>query len=470
MTNRENQTIEWKETWRDEYLKWISGFANADGGVLTIGRNDAGKIVGLSDAKKLLEDIPNKVRDILGILVKVDLHREGSLEYLEITVDPYPYPVSYKGQYFYRSGSTKQELKGAALDHFLLQKQGRRWDGVPVPGVRVEDLDSAVLRRFRERAARSKRLSVEILDEEDAQLIEKLHLTDGSYLKRAAVMLFYPNPERFVTGAFVKIGFFMTDSDLLYHDEIHGDLFTQVDKTMDLLLTKYLRAAISYDGLQRVETYPVPEEALREALLNAVAHKDYANNVPIQISVYPNKILFWNSGELHRGWTVETLMHKHASQPFNPDIANAFFRAGMIESWGRGIDRIMVLCEKNGIPAPKLSYDSSGLWIEFGLGTLSLIQPVEQVTEQVTEQVDHDLADEIKRLLLVITGDKKQSEIINALGLKNKNNFRRRYLNPAVDAGLVEMTIPDKPNSRLQKYRLTDKGKAMLVLSKKMMH
>ena len=242
-------------------------------------------------------------------------------------------------------------------------------------------------------------------------------------------------------------------------------------------MTKYLRAAISYDGLQRVETYPVPEEALREALLNAVAHKDYANSVPIQISVYPDKILFWNSGELHRGWTVETLMHKHASQPFNPDIANAFFRAGMIESWGRGIDRIMVLCEKNDIPAPKLSYDSSGLWIEFGLGSQSLIQPGEQVTEQVREQVteqvreqvDHDLADEIKRLLLVITGDKKQSEIINALGLKNKNNFRRRYLNPAVDAGLVEMTIPDKPNSRLQKYRLTDKGKEMLVLPKKTM-
>ena len=91
-----------------------------------------------------------------------------------------------------------------------------------------------MIRRFRERAARSKRLSVEILDDEDAQLIEKLHLTDGSYLKRAAVMLFYSNPECFVTGAFVKIGFFMTDSDLLYHDEIHGDLFTQVDKTMDL--------------------------------------------------------------------------------------------------------------------------------------------------------------------------------------------------------------------------------------------
>jgi hypothetical protein len=107
-------------------------------------------------------------------------------------------------------------------------------------------------------------------------LIEKLHLLDGDYLKRAAALLFDPDPERFFTGAFVKIGYFRTNADLLYHDEIHGDLFTQVEKTMDLLLTKYLRAGISYRGIQRVETFPVPEAALREALLNAIIHKDYS--------------------------------------------------------------------------------------------------------------------------------------------------------------------------------------------------
>ena len=107
-----------------------------------------------------------------------------------------------------------------------------------------------------------------------------MHLLDGSYLKRAAVLLFHPDPERFVTGAFVKIGFFRTNADLLYHDEIHGDLFTQVEKTLDLLLTKYLKAGISYRGIQRVENLPVPEAALREAVLNAVVHKDYAGAPP----------------------------------------------------------------------------------------------------------------------------------------------------------------------------------------------
>lgn len=159
LRRKENQHIEWKVVWKDEYLKWISAFANADGGVLEIGRNDAGVVVGLSDASKLLEVMPNKVRDVLGILVRVNLKSEAGKEYLEIVVDPYPYPVSYKGQYFIRIGSITQELKGAALDLFLLKKQGRRWDGVPVPNVSAADLDAQALQRFRRLAVKSLRKS-----------------------------------------------------------------------------------------------------------------------------------------------------------------------------------------------------------------------------------------------------------------------------------------------------------------------
>lgn len=118
---KEHQHTEWKETWRDEYLRWICGFANAEGGVLVIGRNDKGVAVGVPHAKKLLEDLPNKVRDVLGIMVAVNLVKEGGTNLIEIRVEPYPSPVSYKGEYHYRSGSTKQELRGAALERFLFR-------------------------------------------------------------------------------------------------------------------------------------------------------------------------------------------------------------------------------------------------------------------------------------------------------------------------------------------------------------
>lgn len=137
----EGQNIEWKRIWKDEYLKWICGFANAQGGKIYIGMDDNGKVTGIADSRKLLEDIPNKVRDILGIIVGVNLMNQDSKDYIEIEVYPSSYPVNHKGEYYYRSGSTKQLLKGAALTEFLLSKTGYKWDAVLVDGISVEDLD-----------------------------------------------------------------------------------------------------------------------------------------------------------------------------------------------------------------------------------------------------------------------------------------------------------------------------------------
>ena len=184
----------------------------------------------------------------------------------------------------------------------------------------------------------------------------------------------------------MKIGFFRTNADLLYHDEIHGDLFTQVEKTLELLLTKYLKAGISYRGVQRVEAYPVPEAALREALLNAIVHKDYATGTPIQISVYSDKIMLWNPGELPDSWTVARLKAKHPSRPFNPDVANAFFRAGMIEAWGRGIERILEACRSAETPEPELRCESSGMWVEFLFPKSRVSEATQETTQETTQE------------------------------------------------------------------------------------
>ncbi|MDR1339175.1 MAG: transcriptional regulator, partial [Prevotellaceae bacterium] len=184
-------------------------------------------------------------------------------------------------------------------------------------------------------------------------------------MKRAALLLFHPDSEKFVTGVYVKIGFFRTDSDLLFQDEIHGTLFEQVERTMELLLTKYTRALISYEGISRVETYEYPKDALREALLNAITHKDYAGCIPIQISVYADRIMLWNEGQLPENWTVKNLLAKHSSRLYNPDIANAFFRSGYVEAWGRGIDKITGQCVTAGLPAPQFSPDGSDFWVIF---------------------------------------------------------------------------------------------------------
>ena len=312
-----------------------------------------------------MEEIPNKVRDTLGILADVNLHTTSQGDFIEIVVEGYPYPVNYKGQYHYRSGSTKQELKGAALDKFLLQKKGKRWDGVPVPNITVADLKQETFEFFRKRAIKSQRIEEDILTDTNEHLIENLQLKENNFLKRAAILLFHYNPEKFVTGSFIKIGYFETDDDLKFQDEVHGNLFEQVEKAMDLLFTKYIKAEISYEGINRVEKYEYPKDAVREALLNAVAHKDYSGGIPIQISVYNNKIIFWNEGQLPENWTIENLLTKHPSKAYNPDIANALFRSGYIESWGRGTLKMIRECELAGLPQPVYFYDMSGFFVEF---------------------------------------------------------------------------------------------------------
>jgi len=362
----ESQNTEYKQSWRDEYLKWICGFANANGGTIFIGKDDDGKVVGVSDAKRLLEEIPNKVRDVLGILVDVNLHEPKEGDYLEIIVEPYPNAISYKGQYHYRSGSTKQELKGIALEKFLLQKKGKRWDSVPTPKVSVNDLKQETFESFKKRGIRSKRLDENNLTDNNEHLLENLKLIESSYLKRAAILLFHPDPEKFITGAYIKIGYFENTADLIFQDEIHGNLFEQIEKTLDLLFTKYIKAIISYEnGINRIETYEYPREAVREALLNAIAHKDYSGLTPIQIRVYKDRIMMWNEGHLPEDWTINNLLKEHSSRPFNPDIANAFFRSGYIESWGRGISKMTELCVAEGLPKPSYLVEGSDFWVVF---------------------------------------------------------------------------------------------------------
>ena len=103
----ENQNVEYKESWRDEYLKWICGFANAQGGRIYIGVDDNHEVVGVSNSKRLMEDIPNKIVTTLGIVAEVNLHKADGREYIEIVVSPSNVPIAFKGQYHYRSGSTK---------------------------------------------------------------------------------------------------------------------------------------------------------------------------------------------------------------------------------------------------------------------------------------------------------------------------------------------------------------------------
>ena len=369
----ESQNIEYKESWRDEYMKWLCGFANAQGGTIYIGIDDAGNVVGVKDVKKLMEDIPNKIQSGLGIVADVNKHTKDGKDYLEIKVDPSSFPISYHGEFHYRSGATKQQLTGIALSEFITRKTGIHWEDATVDDITVDDLDDESFKIFRREALRRKRMTEEELNVSNEELLHKLRLMKDGKLKRSAVLLFYHDPAIIQNGSFVKVGKFDENGYVVYHHELEESLIVNATKVIDLIYMMYLKAKISYVHDRRVEEYPFAREAIREAVYNAIAHNCYMYGTPIQIRIMDDSMTISNRCILPENWTVDTLMEVHDSIPYNPDIANVFFRAGFIENWGQGIQKICKECRDIGADLPEYELVGTILRIRFRALSSALI-------------------------------------------------------------------------------------------------
>lgn len=229
--NQENQNVEHKRIWKDEYLKWVSGFANAHGGKIYIGIDDDMTVVGVDKLHQQLEDIPNKIINNTGVFSETNHLEMGGKDVIEIIITPSMMPISYRGVYYYRSGATKQELRGTALHQFLLKKMGLNWEDMPCDGTKLEDIDDAAINYFLDRAIYEGRMNPESRNSSKADVLENLGLINDGIPTNGAVLLFGKYPQRkFATSSF-KIGRFgMDDADLLNQDEIMGNLIQMTDK------------------------------------------------------------------------------------------------------------------------------------------------------------------------------------------------------------------------------------------------
>jgi len=362
MPTLETHNIEFKESWRDEFLKTLCAFANTKGGDLMVGIDDNGKPKGLADKKKLLEDLPNKIKEFLGVLAEVQPKKKANKEYISIKVKPYDVPISYKGKYYTRSGSTTQEINGAELHRFLLAKSNTAWESLVEDKATLTEVNEKYITRFKE-IAKEKSLPA-AKEKTTALLLTKLHLSEKGKLTRAGILLFGKNPQHFFPGAFIKVGKFSKDEDLLSGEEIKGNIFNQAEQVLEILKNKYLVSEVQIKGLYRTENLEYPESALREALVNTLAHKDYSGS-HIQIKVYPDKLTFWNPGILPQGLTVALLKKTHPSKPRNEHIANVLHDAGLIERWGHGTVKMVRECVKSGLPEPTFEEHGGGILVTF---------------------------------------------------------------------------------------------------------
>lgn len=269
----EQQNIEFKSSWHDDYLKWICGFANAQGGRIYIGKDDKEDVIVLEDWEKLMEEIPNKVKNNMGITTEVNLLQADDKHYIEIIVQPYSVPISLRGRYYYRSGSVKQELTGASLNEFLLKRAGHTWDDVIETRASFDDIDERTIKIFLRKAEEAGRLP-DIDGLSTPELLEKLRLAKNGQLKRAAIVLFGKDPGAFYPNTFVKVGKFEDDDFTIRFQELEeGNIIQILDKVLRTLDHKFLIRNISFEGMNRIETLEYPVAALREILLNAVLCK-----------------------------------------------------------------------------------------------------------------------------------------------------------------------------------------------------
>lgn len=353
----ETHNIEYKKQWRDEWLQWICGFANAEGGIISIGIDDHGNPVGLEKIKKLMEDIPSKIINKLGIVPDVKQLTKEGIDYIEITVKPSNVPILLDGVCYYRSGATNQLLKGDSLHTFVLKKMGLSWDDIPVNDASIDkDIDRNAIEFFINKAKKSGRIPGISIDDSTETILENLNLiTPDGKLKNAAILLFGKDPEKFFVANGFKIGRFVSDeSDLIIQDIITGNIIQMTDKVIETLMSKYLVFHISYERLQRIETLEIPEQALRELIYNAICHKAYPGE-QIQMKIYNDRISLYNYGSLPDGFTIEKLLQEHSSRQRNQNIARVFYLAGFIEAWGRGFRKIHNEFEKAGLVQP--TYD-----------------------------------------------------------------------------------------------------------------
>lgn len=367
----EQQNIEYKQSWHEDYLKWVCGFANAQGGVIFIGKDDNGNVVDVADYKKLMDDIPNKIRNTMGITVEVNLQEEKGNHFIEIITPPYSVPISLRGRYYYRSGSTKQELTGASLNEFLLKKSGKTWDDVIEPRANFDDIDEKAVNTFLKASENAGRLP-ENNGLSIPELFEKLRLTESGQLKRSALVLFGKDPAKFYPNTFVKIGRFgKDDADLKFQETEEGNLIVLLQGVLNQLNRKFLTRPIEFEGMHRIEKGEYPVAAIREMLLNALVHRNYMG-APIQIRVYDEKISIWNEGTLPDGLTLDALRRSHSSRPRNPIIADVCFKGGYIDAWGRGTIKIIDTCKQADLPEPEMTELDGGFSITLFKDNISL--------------------------------------------------------------------------------------------------
>ena len=446
----EGYFVEFKKQVGESLDRELVAFANASGGTIIVGVEDDGSITDCSidnATRSKVQDIANNCDPRIKIHIKTVRH-EG-IKLLVISIDESrDKPVRCSKGFFLREGPnsqklTRNEILSLAADAGKFKFDMQVCKGFDYPG----EFDDTGWHRFLSETAIAP-------PENKEDLLMNLGFAEekeGVQITNAGALFFGKNVEFYIRHSFVTCVLFKgtTKTKILDRKDFKSDLLSNYENAFRFLQQHLKIEYIIEDGGPRKEVPEIPLEVLREALVNAIVHRDYfEEGAGILVEVYDDRVEITNPGRL----LFDSSKFGKLSVARNPILFDAFHRLGITEKIGSGINRMREAMAERGI---EIAFDTG----DFFILTLARQTATPQVTDQVTDQVR-------KLLRTLKTGEKNGKNLVEELKLKHKPTFRTNYLKPAIEAGLIELTIPEKPRSRFQKYRLTDKGKAIYNLVK----
>ena len=437
----------------------VCAFLNSGGGFLILGVADRGEVVGVPGSQRI-ERLESALTEgiVPKALVSVEEHvlEDNRVWVVEVPAG-HDFPYGFRDVIWVREADKIRRADIDTIRDLVLRRQiePERWerrfsDADPGSDLDLPEIRSSLLRPH---ASPLGPLHPGVADPLDA--LGRLGLSKHGRLTNGGDVLFASRPSaRHPQVRLQAVRYTGRSTDATYRDlqTFEGPLSRVLEQAFAFVQGNTpVSVRFPANGLAREEHGLYPMDAIREGLVNALAHRDYADfRGGVTVHIHPDRLEIWNSGDLPEGITPELLGQGQLSVLRNPDIAHVLYLRGLMEKLGRGGSLIRTSCERHGLPAPRWT-NPAGRGV-----TLTFFAP--EVAPEVTPEVAPEVTPEVRAILRILDGELARRDLQNKLSLKDPDHFREHYLQPALESGYVEMTLPDKPNSRLQRYRLTGKG------------
>ncbi len=370
--HKETQEMEWKSSLSEkkEIGETVSAFSNTNDGVILVGVRPDGKVIGVPVGKKTLEDLANFIKQATDPNVYPDIkeYKIDGKEIIKVSVkEAIKKPVFYRKRAYQRVGRSNHGLSSDQIATLMTHsRQLPYWDESICEGASLKDIDADKIKWFVEKA-KSERGSDISFDTQIEEVLKRLGLIQDRHMTNAAILLFGKEPQRFFRQAVTKCGRFKGTEPISFIDmkDFGGSIIDQRDNTIEFI-KEHIEHHVRIVGTERIEEWEYPIEAIREAVTNAICHRDYEVPANVQVRVFDDRIEIWGCGSLPYPLTVEDLKRFHVSIPRNPLIGDCFFRIKFIEQWGTGTTRIISECRNHGLSVPFFEQRATGLLVTLG--------------------------------------------------------------------------------------------------------